>query len=200
MKKPHLLLFDLGNVLVRFEPDRFSKALGLDVRTSQYHYESSVRELTNKYESGKCSTDEYFNSLHKFLRGKFDQLTLRQAFLSVLTDPIPGMQVLVQKATDKLPSALVSNTNEFHFSSVLPRVSALQCLSRRYLSYQLGVIKPLPEFYECIKKAENVRPDEMLFIDDVEQNVEAANKAGMSGFQFRTADQLEEHLKKIGVL
>lgn len=200
MKKPRLLLFDLGNVLVRFEPDKFSKALGLDARGSQYHYESSVRDLTNRFESGKCSTGEYFKLLRTFLDNKFGEETLREAFLSVLTVPIPGMEELVQKATDRLPSALVSNTNEFHFSSVLSRVRALDFLPKRFLSYQLGVLKPLPEFYQRVKESERVQPEEMIFIDDVAQNIEAANKAGMTGYQFRDAAKLERYLKNVGVL
>ena len=200
MTKPRLLLFDLGNVLVRFEPDKFSRALGIDPGSSKYHYESSIRDLTNKFESGKCSTDEYFASLRTYLNNKFDESLLRQAFLSVLTDPIPGMEDLVRRATERLPAAVVSNTNEYHFSSVLPRIHALDYLPKRYLSYQLGVIKPLPEFYERVKKGGNVRPEEMLFIDDVEKNIEAANDAGMSGHLFRGAEGLEKHLKELDVL
>ncbi len=200
MMKPRLLLFDLGNVLVKFEPDKFSKALGLDPNSSTYHYESSVRDLTNRFESGRCATDEYFTLLRAHLNNKFDESELRQAFLSVLTDPIPGMEDLVRRVTERMPAAVVSNTNEYHFSSVLPRIHALDYLPKRYLSYQLGVIKPLPEFYERVKKGENVKPEEMLFIDDVEKNIGAANKAGMSGYLFQGAEGLEQHLKKLGVL
>ncbi len=200
MRKPRLLLFDLGNVLVKFEPDRFSRALGLDPNSSQYHYESSVRDLTNRFESGKCSTDEYFASLRAYLHNKFNDSLLRKAFLSVLTDPIPGMEDLIRRATERLPAAVVSNTNEYHFSSVLPRIHALDFLPRRYLSYQLGVIKPLPEFYERVKRGESAEPEEMLFIDDVEKNIDAAKKAGMSGHLFRGAEGLEKHLMSLGVL
>lgn len=200
MTKPGLLLFDLGNVLVRFEPDRFSAALGLGSQDSQNQYEGSVRDLTNRFEAGKCSTSEYFSSLREFLHNRFDLRTLETGFLSVLTDPIPGMENLVRNATAQLPSALVSNTNEYHFSSVLPRVPALQYLTKRYLSYQVGVIKPSPEFYQYIVRHEKVQPKEMLFIDDVTENVEAARQAGMMGYQFRNAEELELTLRDLKVL
>ncbi len=200
MTTPRLLLFDLGNVLVTFDPDMFSKTLGLDPGASKYHYESNVRDLTNSFESGRCSTDGYFAALRAHLNYRFEEPLLRKAFLSVLTEPIPGMEALVRKTTAKLPAALVSNTNEYHFSSVLPRIHALDCLPKRYLSYQLGAIKPLPEFYDCVKKGETIDPGEMLFIDDVQRNVEAANDAGMAGYLFRGAEELEKHLKNLGVL
>lgn len=200
MTKPKLLLFDLGNVLVRFEPDRFSRALGLSIQDARNHYEQGVRELTNRYESGKSSTEEYLTTLRTFLNDRFDIPALRVAFLSVLTDPIPGMENLVWRATAIIPSALVSNTNELHFSTILPRVPALKQLPKCYLSYELGVVKPLPEFYQYIVDHENVEPDQMLFIDDVAENVAAAERAGMVGFHFDGAERLEEHLKKVGVL
>ncbi len=200
MTKPGLLLFDLGNVLVRFEPDRFSAALGLGLQDSQNHYERSVRDLTNRYEAGKCSTSEYFSFLREFLNNRFDLRTLESAFLSVLTDTIPGMEDLVRRATAQVPSALVSNTNEYHFSSVLTRVPALQHLTKRYLSYQVGVIKPSPEFYQYIVRHEKVQPKEMLFIDDVAENVEAARQAGMMAYQFRNAEELEMTLRDLKVL
>jgi HAD superfamily hydrolase (TIGR01509 family) len=200
MTKPRLLLFDLGNVLVRFEPDRFTSVLGLDAHDARHHYENKMRELTNRYESGGCTTSEYFASLSAFLQNRFDEATLKEAFLSVLTDPIPGMEEVVREATARVPAAVVSNTNEAHFSSVLPRVPALRHLPKRYLSYQIGVIKPSQEFYQFILRNEKVQPNEMLFIDDVRQNISAAEQAGMAGYQFDGAEQLRNHLKTLGVL
>ncbi len=200
MTRPRLLLFDLGNVLVRFEPDLFPKVLGMAPQAARTQYEGGMRELTNRYESGKCTTDEYFSALQKFLQNRFDQETIRHAFLSVLTDPTPGMEDLVREATARVPAAVVSNTNEAHFSSVLPRVHALQYLPKRYLSYQVGVIKPSPEFYQRILRDESVQPGEMLFIDDVEANIVAAEKAGMVGYLFDGADRLRDYLVTAGVL
>jgi HAD superfamily hydrolase (TIGR01509 family) len=200
MTKPRLLLFDLGNVLVRLDLDRFSKSLGLDTRDARNHYGSGVRELTNQYEIGKCSTREYFSSLRSFLGNRYDVNVLEEAFMSVLADPMPGMENLVRRATAQLPAALVSNTNEYHFSRVLPRIPALNYLPKRYLSYQLGALKPFPEFYHSIVRNENVKPNEMLFIDDVVENVDAAERAGMAGYQFRNATELENLLMNLGVL
>jgi putative hydrolase of the HAD superfamily len=200
MKKPRLLLFDLGNVLVRFVPEQFSKSLGLDDQESRNRYGEGVRDLTNQYESGKFSTKEYFSLLRSYFANRFDVEELEQAFRSVLTDPVPGMEELVRRATAQLPSALVSNTNEYHFSSVLPRIPALKFLPKRYLSYQLGIIKPRSEFYQYIVRNEKVQPNEMLFIDDVEENLRSAEQAGMVGFQFRDAEGLEKELVDLSVL
>jgi HAD superfamily hydrolase (TIGR01509 family) len=200
MTKPRLLLFDLGNVLVRFIPDRFSEVLGLDMRDVRNTYEGPVRELTNRYESGGFTTDEYFNQLGAMFGNRFGIDRLKKAFGSVLPEPIPGMEDLVRRAAQKTPSVVVSNTNEYHFSDVLPRTPALKYLPKRYLSYQIGAIKPSKRFFEHVIRNETVPPGEMLFIDDVLRNVEAAEKAGMVGYQFRNVAELEKMLKKLEVL
>lgn len=200
MSKPQLLLFDLGNVLVQLDLDRFSKVLGIDAADAENHFGKGLRVLTDQYERGIRTTNEYFASLRSNFENRFDVVTLEKAFESVLTDPMPGMENLVRRVTTKLPAALVSNTNEYHFSSVLPRIPALQYLPNRYLSYEMGALKPYPEFYDYIIRHEQVKPEEMLFIDDLKANVEAATRAGMRGYQFRNAAELEDELRNLGVL
>jgi glucose-1-phosphatase len=200
MTRPRLLLFDLGNVLVRFIPDRFSESLGLDMNDVRNTYEGPVRELTNRYESGGFTTDEYFSRLGAMFGNRFGIDRLKKAFGSVLPEPIPGMEDLVRRAAQKNPCAVVSNTNEYHFSDVLPRTPALKYLPKRYLSYQIGATKPSEKFFEHVIRNETVSPGEMLFIDDVLQNVEAARKTGMAGYQFDGAEGLRNHLKTLRVL
>lgn len=200
MTKPRLLLFDLGNVLVRFIPDRFSESLGLDMKEVGNTYEGPVRELTNQYESGGCSTAQYFALLSAMFDNQFDIERLKRAFGSVLTDPIPGMEDIVRRAVQKNHAAVVSNTNEYHFSDVLPRIPALTLLPKRYLSYQMRVMKPSQEFYERVIRSQTVPAGEMLFIDDVKANIESAEQAGMQGFLFQSAGELGELLTERGLL
>src|SRR5574337_1308051 len=106
MNKPQLLLFDLGNVLVQLDLDRFSKVLGIDPADAENHFGKGLRILTDQYERGIRTTNEYFESLRSNFENRFDVVTLEKAFESVLTDPMPGMEHLVHRVTTKLPAAL----------------------------------------------------------------------------------------------
>jgi HAD superfamily hydrolase (TIGR01509 family) len=185
---------------VRYNPGLFWKLLGLDADGARMPYEQGVRDLTVRYESGDCSTEEYFKSLGNIFGGRYEESMLVDAFSSVLTDPIPGMDDLVRRVTQRVSAALVSNTNDYHFNNILPKVPALACLPKRYVSYQLHVMKPLPGFYESVIRNERVAPDEMLFIDDVGENVAGAARAGMGGCQFRNTGELETLLIERGIL
>lgn len=199
MTKPGLVLFDLGNVLVRFTPDQFWKSLGL-ADSERRQYEQSVRVLSIQYESGDCATEEYFNSLVSVLGNRFDRERLLRAFESVLTDPIPGMEDIVRRVSAKIPSALVSNTNEHHYNFSVRTISSLRFLPKHYVSYELHVMKPAAPFYEYVIRDSNNSPSACIFIDDMEENVVGARAAGMEAIRFHDAGQLEQDLTRLGVL
>jgi putative hydrolase of the HAD superfamily len=61
-----------------------------------------------------------------------------------------------------------------------------------FLSYQEGVAKPSREAYELVAERLGLQPDECVMIDDLEQNVDGAKLAGMSGVQHVTNQQTIE--------
>ena len=48
-----------------------------------------------------------------------------------------------------------------------------------YLSYQCGVMKPNREIFEMMLRGQQAQPEETLFVDDGQRNVEAADALGM---------------------
>lgn len=63
-----------------------------------------------------------------------------------------------------------------------------------------GLRKPAPACYSVVANTLGVAPREVVFIDDREANVKAAQEAGMAGIHFRSAAQLEVELRALGVL
>jgi putative hydrolase of the HAD superfamily len=68
-----------------------------------------------------------------------------------------------------------------------------------YLSFEMKVMKPAPEFFSRVLMAEQVPPSECLFIDDGPRNVAAASQIGINTFcPENGADwtqEIYEHLK-----
>jgi HAD superfamily hydrolase (TIGR01509 family) len=58
----------------------------------------------------------------------------------------------------------------------------------------VGVKKPDARIYRRAMEWASVRPEEILFIDDLEKNVHAAIALGMQGIQFVSAAQMREEL------
>ena len=67
------------------------------------------------------------------------------------------------------------------------------------LSYEVGAKKPsLKIFYDLISKA-GVKPEEIIFTDDKEDNVAEAKKIGIKAFFYEDLKKFLEELKNLGV-
>ena len=68
-----------------------------------------------------------------------------------------------------------------------------------FSSCYLGVRKPDPRIYGLALKITQRKPEECIFIDDREENVEPARELGIHGIQFQTVAQLRDDLARLGV-
>jgi epoxide hydrolase-like predicted phosphatase len=64
-------------------------------------------------------------------------------------------------------------------------------------SQEEGIAKPAPEIYQRALTRLAVRPEEAVFVDDVLENVEAAQALGMAGVRFESAAQTKAALEKL---
>ena len=65
-----------------------------------------------------------------------------------------------------------------------------------YYSWQTGFVKPDERAYELILKENNLLPEECLYFDDSEKNVEVANSLGIKSYKFNDLKTLKEQLNQ----
>jgi HAD superfamily hydrolase (TIGR01509 family) len=200
MNKPTVALFDLGNVLVRYTPETFWDVLRIREKQEQEKYKKGILETAIRFETGRTRTREFFEELRVLFNGQFSHEQLHQATASVLTNPIEGMEDIVRQVSGHAKTALVSNTNEFHYAYCLQAIPVLQLLPKHFLSFEMGVMKPHREFYERVVSDIQVHPSEAVFIDDVHENVEGAEMCGMKGIVFQEPETLILQLKELDLL
>lgn len=70
----------------------------------------------------------------------------------------------------------------------------------RIVSSEVGLVKPEPEIYKLALEKLGVQPEEALFIDDGQANVDGAIAVGMQALLFTGADQLRTDLQELGLL
>jgi putative hydrolase of the HAD superfamily len=67
-------------------------------------------------------------------------------------------------------------------------------------SHQVGFRKPSPDIYHIALKRLNLKPNECVFIDDLEENLVPAKKIGIRTILFKNNNQLIKDLKKLGII
>jgi len=200
MSAIRLTLFDFGNVLAHIDFNEFWRTLGLRHPDEIAPYADGYTSWTHEYEMGFISTTQYFTELQSVFSRRFDAKQLEQAFANIIMEPINGMAEIVECVSRLHRTALVSNTNELHYKNSIEPSEAVGYLRKQYLSYQLHIMKPAQEFYDIILKDEHMDPSEVLFIDDLEINVEGARAAGMHAIKFENYMQVKERLKALKIL
>lgn len=99
------------------------------------------------------------------------------------------------------PYIFASNINEMHYRSFKEALD-LPSFTRKnaILSYRLGFLKPHARFFWCLGNALRVRPDQILFIDDSEDNCGAASKQGLQTICCPHPEALPSLLSGFGLL
>jgi HAD superfamily hydrolase (TIGR01509 family) len=65
------------------------------------------------------------------------------------------------------------------------------------VSSELKRIKPDPEIFRHLLEGYSLNPQETVFIDDVKDNTEAAQKLGIVAIQFTTPEALRKELERL---
>lgn len=185
------IIFDLGGVLLNIDYLLAVKAFsnlglsGFDTLFSTAHQQ----QLFDLYEKGQITSDNFRNELKTFSKNNIDDITIDQAWNSMLLDlPQKRLDLLMHyKQTHR--TFLLSNTNEIHinsFNAYLKKDFNIPDLSghfeKVYLSYQLGLRKPDAEIFELVLSENKLYPKETLFIDDSIQHIEGAKKLGIQTY------------------
>ncbi len=194
------VLFDLGGVLVKLGGvDHFGQLIGESDETEIWR-----RWLTSHwvraFERGRCTREE-------FARGMVQENTLDitpEAFLEIFESwprgLFPGAEALVHAVKPHLTVACLSNTNEAHWTEQrdADRVHAL--FRRRFLSHQMGQVKPDREIFDSVAKALDCPTESILFLDDNLINVQGACSAGWDAVRAVGVEEARQILSQRGLL
>lgn len=198
------VIFDLGNVLVRFDHmiacRKLAKFTANDRLSAIDVYHNVIEDpIIFKYEKGIITSWEYYNYLIERLRLEVDYERFSLAWAEIF-EINAGMEEILVKLKQQFPLYIISNTNEIHFKYVLNHFPILQHFSEFVLSYEVGYIKPEKEIYEKILNKTGHSANHCLYIDDIKSYIQAAAELGFQGIHFKNPEQLGEELKTLGVI
>ena len=179
------IIFDLGNVLIPLQVKKagevFNSLMNQSLSTDQFIEKNY--DAFRQYETGKISTRAFVGAIRQHMRPEVTDDQIKEAWNMVLGD-FPGHYVeMLSRLKDHYQLYILSNTNELHaqfFETRVPGVAHLGDLfDGLHYSHVEGLRKPQPELYEKILRDNNLVPQETLFADDLEENLEAAARQGI---------------------
>ncbi|MDR1141911.1 MAG: HAD family phosphatase [Planctomycetaceae bacterium] len=201
--KTRFIFFDLGNVLLRFSIQRLaSQGAELTGCTEDEVLHAVFSNgMERKLECGEISEQEFYESFCNTIGKRPEPQQLADA-LNDIFEVVEAMQPFLAKlyAID-FPRGILSNTGPGHWNHCIKKYPFLLQYfpTNHVLSFRAGVMKPDWRIYETAfetarRNIPDVKPKEILFIDDLEPNVAGAKAFGFDSFQFISEQQLGEEL------
>ena len=193
MGKTSCMLFDLGGVLINWKNrwliDDISKRYGLD---KHQLYEEFSANLSLLY-CGKISEEKFWNKIGKKIKSSYLSNTTNSIFDEIfrkhasINSPLVNLAEKIQKSGIKV--GLLTNTESAKFE-VVKEMIPVQNFDFVFLSYKIGFMKPNMKIYRHVLEQLPFPNDEIVFIDDRKQNVEAAKHFGIDGIEFFGYDKI----------
>jgi putative hydrolase of the HAD superfamily len=175
-----VVLFDLGGVLVELGGvDRFGGLIG-ETDESEIWRIWLGSHWVRRYERGRCTREEFaLGMVAEYRLGVGPEVFLEE-FLHWPQGLISGALDLVEDLTSHVRPACLSNTNELHWNEQVDAHLLHDLFETRFLSHELGLVKPDREIFEHVVDGLGCDPSEVLFLDDNQLNVDGARSVGLN--------------------
>lgn len=198
-----IVLFDLGNVLVDWDPMRlYARRFG-DTDKARWFCDTICTLAWH----GQHDAGARFADTVPVLQAEYpdyaDHIAAwRGEWLEMFHGYVPGMaETVTELKTAGVPLFGLSNLPAEVAAETFDAFPVIKLFEDVVVSGEEGVVKPDPRIYEIsLERMGRPSPGEVLFIDDRLNNVRAAEAAGMAGHHFTDAEDLRTRLKDEGLL
>jgi len=193
------IAFDLGNVLIPFDHMKACRALGAIYCLDPHYVYKRIFEggIVPAFDMGDLSPSDFTLACSDVLKVNLNEKVLADAWSNIFSHD-SEMEQLIEELGEFADLCLISNTNCWHYDSVLRNFPFVDNFPRKLLSYKIHKLKPDPEvFHLALRWAQSGQTN--IFIDDIAENVQSAAAVGFNAIHFSGIVPLRESLRRLGV-
>lgn len=195
------VVFDMGNVLLAYTPEEYVHKIIADPEAAQ----AVLKELFYGPEwvgldAGTITEEQAVLQVQaripRFAGSVQHAMDLWHADLT----PMPGMPEIIDGLKARHYKVFLLSNTSLRFLNYYRKVEMFRKLDGFVISAQEKLMKPDPAIYRCLCGRYGLLPQECLFVDDLQKNVEGAEACGWSGHRFAGAEELRRFLEKERIL
>ncbi len=195
---PSVILFDIGGVLVELD--------GMPSMYNMLKDQRSIEDISRMWE--ECEAVNLYET-GKIKRQEFAERAVVQLGLPISADRFlkefakwprrlhDNALALINLAAEKFQIAALSNISELQWKHVGSTLGLDVIFKYKFLSFEIGFMKPDPKAYHAAIEGLKVEPEEILFIDDNPQNVSQAISLGMQSVCVKNSDEAMAFLSDV---
>ncbi len=195
------VIFDLGRVLVDVDLTKgiFKYTLSGEKPSEKQVLDSLMKDsFYQNYACGRIPAERFQQEFCRRLNLDMDFETFKIEWNNVFK-PLSGMEELVRQVAKNYKIGLLSDIGPLHWEHLQKTLAVLELFPNPVLSYRIGLLKPDKKTYLLAADSVETSPENCLFIDDREVNVQGAIKTGMKALLFGGPVKLRQELQKMGI-
>ncbi len=200
------IVFDLGNVLLALDNELYGQGWPATIGDDHEGFEAWIagEGLWYAFETGAIGTDGFTARLSERLGLSPKQVL--DYWNSLLLGFLPGVAEGLAVLRKRYPLYVLSNTNAAHVDWVRAHAAAqgmgdfeTGVFTEIFYSYEMGAVKPEASIYEQAQARIGLPADQLLFVDDREENVAAAQAQGWQAVLLPVGEDVFQVLDMLGV-
>lgn len=197
------VIFDLGGVLVDWNPDYVYKTIFNNEKEMHAFYdEVCTSEWNEEQDAGRSLAEATEILVGKFPAQEANIRAYYGRWKEMLKGPISGTVDIFRELKDlgNIRLYALTNWSAETFPVALQRFDFFHWFDGRLVSGEEKMRKPFPEIYELLVSRFNIDPLKAVYIDDKVPNLFVPEKLGMHAIHFTSPEELRKELEEIQVL
>jgi len=201
MPKASIAVFDIGNVLIRWDPRYLYRKLFTDEAAMERFLAEVCSPAWNlEQDRGRSFAD----AVAQLVEAHPDEADLIRAFDERWEEMIPGpiegsVAILERLRRAGTRTFAITNFSNEKYAITEERFDFLGGFEDVVVSAREGVIKPDAAIYRLLLDRHGLDPAECVFIDDMAYNAEGARAVGMNALHFTDPEAMAAGLAALGI-
>jgi len=196
------VIFDLGNVLVHWNPANLYDKIFSDKKDRDYFLNNvATMDWHSEQDAGRSPQE----ATELLVKEHPDWAHPIRAFYArwkeMFAGPIEGSVEILKELKEKgYKLYALSNWNAELFNDTIDDFPFLQWFNDKIISGEVKLKKPDAAIYKLLLERFGVNPQQGVFIDDSEKNIETAKSLGIRSILFKSPEELRQELQALKLL
>lgn len=201
MKQPEAVVYDIGNVLIEWNPERFYDSRLGRARRAALFAEVDLHGMNDRIDAGAPFHQTVYGLAAAHPAWAAEIRWWHDHWIDMASPRIEGSITLLRRLRAKrVPVFALSNFGIHSFAFAQTQYDFLTEFDRPYISGQMGVTKPDPLIYQMVEADCGIAPEGLILVDDRAENIVAAEARGWRGHLFDGPEGWARRLVAEGLL
>lgn len=199
--RPDAVIFDIGNVLIEWQPERYYDSIMPRADRVRMFAEVDLHAMNDAIDKGALFRETIYATADRHPEWR-DPIRRWHDNWIELASPVIEHSVSLLRALRRngVPVHALTNFGIHSFAYAETQYDFLREFDRRYVSGHMGVIKPDPRIFAMVEADCRVAPQALLFTDDRHDNIAEAARRGWQVHLFEGPEGWARTLVAAGLL